>query len=81
MHWCNKCCKHHSDFKVLRTNKGKRGKYYPYRDTMDFEFYTYTEVVLECRECGEKTKTEKDRDYEMSKTRVEKYGRHSHYGT
>lgn len=84
MHWCNKCCEHYDEdgFKVLEITKGKRGKYYPYRDTMDSEHYTYTEVILECLKCGEKTKTEEDEHFEMSKTRMEKYGyRGSHYGT
>ena len=81
--WCNniKCRKYHSDFEVIKIKKNQKGLYYPYRDTMDPEQYTYTEITLKCRICGEKIKTEEDKDYEMSKSRFEKYGRHSHHGT
>lgn len=81
MHYCAKCRKQHPNFKVIKKNKGKRGRYYPYRDSMDAETYTYTEVIVKCLVCGEKIKVEKDTNYEMSETRFEKYGRHSHYGT
>ena len=80
--WCNKCSKHHDNYKILRVNKGKKGRYYPYRDTMDSEICTYTEVILECLVCTEKTRIEEDQRYEMSKTNEEIYGhRGSNYGT
>lgn len=80
-YWCNKCRKRHLNFKVMKKEE-KIGKYYPYRDSMDSESYTCTEITLKCLVCGERKKVEEDEEYEMSKTRMEKYGyKGSHYGT
>ncbi len=82
MHWCKKCNEHHPNFKILKKTKGKEGKYYPYRDTMDSETYIYIEVIKECLVCGNIIKVEEDEIYKMSKTPMEKYGyRGSNYGT
>ena len=84
MYWCNKCLKHYDDdgFTVLKIEKEKTGQYRPYRDTLEWEPYTYTEVTMKCNVCGEIIKTEKDEVYHLAESRMQKYGyRHSHYDT
>ena len=84
MHWCDKCNKHYDDdeFKVLKTEKGKTGQYRAYRDTLEWEPYTYTEVTKKCNVCGEIIKTEEDEVFHISESRMQKYGyRNSHYDT
>jgi hypothetical protein len=75
-HYCNniKCRKYYNDFKFIKKEEGKVGKYYPYRDTMESERYTFTELTLKCLVCGDELKVEKDENYEMSQTDMEKYG-------
>jgi hypothetical protein len=76
MPWCNKCCENNleREFDTIKKVKGKTGYYYPYRDTLDSEEYTYTEVTLKCKLCGEITIEEEDEVYCRSKTDMEKYG-------
>jgi len=59
---------------LIKREEGKVGRYYPYRDTMESERYTFTELTLMCGVCGEEIKIKKDEEYEMSKTDMEKYG-------
>ena len=80
--WCNKCHTQHDKYKILEVNKGKSGEYYAYRDSMETEVYTYTEVILECLICKEKNRAERDEHYEMSETDMQKYGyKGANYGT
>ncbi len=81
-HWCNTCRKRHDNFEVLKTEQGKKGKYHPYRDTMEAEPYTFTEITKKCNVCGEEIKVERDEVYHRGKSRMEENGyRNSHYGT
>jgi len=41
MHWCDNYSRQHLDFELIKITKGKRGRYYPYRDTMDAETYIH----------------------------------------
>lgn len=81
-HWCNKCSKRHSDFKILKKEKGKTGSYRPYRDTLEKEPYTYTEITKKCNGCGKIIKIERDQVYHISESDMEKFGYHgANYGT
>lgn len=81
--WCNTCRDRHDNFKLIKTEKGKKGLYYPYRDTMEAEHYTYTELTYECLFCGATTEIERDRnECERSLSRMQKFGyRGANYGT
>ncbi len=81
MPWCDTCRKqHYYGVEILKTEK-KRGRYYPYRDSMKPEVYTFTEVTKKFLACGSIFKEEEDKEYKMSSTRFQKYGKGSHYGT
>ena len=76
MEWCNECREYYNDFIVLKEEKGKKGSYYPYRDTMDAESYTYTEITKKCNVCSKIIKVEKDKVYHESESDMQKYGYH-----
>ena len=79
--WCDECGEHYQ-MKIVSITKGKSGKYYPYRDTMDSETYYYTELKVKCPQCGDESITETDSNYTMSETDMQKYGyKGANYGS
>ncbi len=84
MIWCNNCREYYPQdgFKTLKIERDKTGRYYPYRDSMDSESYTFTEITLQCKICDHKTKVEDGKHYHESESDMQKYGyRGSNYGT
>jgi len=79
--WCNDC-RSRDIMEIILITKNKRGRYYPYRDTMEAETYHYTELKAKCLHCGAETKAEDDQNYTMGKSDMEKYGyRGANYGS
>jgi hypothetical protein len=79
--WCNECC-NRDVMEILLITKGKTGSYRPYRDTLEYEPYHYTELKVKCLHCGTEQKAETDEHYTLSKTPMEEYGyRGANYGT
>lgn len=81
MIWCDKCSDY-GDFEITKEEKGKTGLYYPYRDTMESEQYTYTERTVKCIKCGNIQIEKIDQVNHMSESDMEKYGYNgANYGT
>lgn len=83
MIWCNTCCEHYdmSDFRVIKTEKGKTGRYRAYRDTLEWESYTFTEITLEHKKCRRRKKIEEDEVFHVGESDMQKYGyKGSNYG-
>lgn len=71
--FCNECSERDL-MRILSIAKNKRGRYYPYRDTLDSETYYYTELKVKCLHCGYVTKTEIDEIFTLSESDMQKYG-------
>ena len=79
--WCEDCKKNNWDAVVTKVGKKKSGRYYPYRDSMDSEKYTYIKITVKCQYCDKDLVFEGDHDYETSESDVDKFGsRGANYG-
>lgn len=76
--WCRRCKSNQSH---SISNSEVQEPYYPYRDSMDAEFYTVIMQIRKCHKCGVTCSIEKDRVYHESESDMQKYGyRGAKYG-